>query len=105
MIIHIARPAEWEAAQESGKYAPAAYAHEGFIHACNTNQVKGVLERHFRGVTGLVLLHIDESRLTAPLVYEFAAAVNDTFPHIYGPINTDAVVETGFIQDQSSGIS
>jgi uncharacterized protein (DUF952 family) len=52
-----------------------------------------VLERYYAGKTGLVKLVIDPDRLTSKLVYEWSPSVQDTFPHIYGSINLDAVVE------------
>lgn len=99
MIYHVAAQTEWEAALPAGNYAPAAYGHEGFIHACAAGQVEGVLERHFKNATGLVLLHIDERKLTAPHIFVFVPAVNEEFPHIHGPINCDAVVEVTQIED------
>jgi len=37
---------------------------------------------------------VDEQALTSPLVYEQLPGAPDTFPHVYGPINLDAVVDT-----------
>jgi uncharacterized protein (DUF952 family) len=39
-------------------------------------------------------LHIDETKLTVPLRYELAPSVNEMFPHLFGPLNLDAVVKT-----------
>ena len=50
------------------------------------------MERFFKGQTGLVLLEIDVSKLRAPVKHEPADA--DVFPHLYGPLNLDAVVGT-----------
>ena len=43
--------------------------------------------------TNLLLLHIDETKLTAPLKYELAPSVNEDFPHIFGRLNLDAVIK------------
>jgi uncharacterized protein (DUF952 family) len=43
------------------------------------------------------LLHVDESKLTAELKYELAASVNEEFPHLFGRLNLDAVVEVSDI--------
>ena len=51
-----------------------------------------MLDRFYRGVPNLVLLHIDESLLTAPLVVEQLGDAPEPFPHLYGPLNIDAVV-------------
>jgi uncharacterized protein (DUF952 family) len=40
-----------------------------------------------------VLLVIDAGKLTAPLRYEAVPGEPAPYPHIYGPLNPDAVVE------------
>ena len=93
MIYHVVSKKEWDAAQEKGVYEAASLASEGFIHASKNEQVKGVLERYYAGRSHLVLLHIKEKMVTSPVQYEMAPSVNELFPHIYGPLNLDAVVE------------
>ena len=41
----------------------------------------------------LLLMHLDESKLTAELKYELAPSINELFPHVFGSINLDAVVK------------
>jgi uncharacterized protein (DUF952 family) len=93
MIYHVVTSADWEKAQQEGSYAAASLALEGFIHTSRKEQVAGVLDRYYKGQTGLLLLHIDESKLTAPLVEELAPSVNEIYPHIYGRLNLAAVVK------------
>jgi uncharacterized protein (DUF952 family) len=99
MLYHIAIQKEWEQAQTNGAYAPTAYAAEGFIHACKEEQIEGVLQRHFKNMDGLIILHIDEKRLSVPHTFVFVPAVGDEFPHIFGTINCNAVVHTTIIED------
>jgi len=97
-IFHIATRADWDAAQESGAYATSTYgvtlADEGFIHASRADQWEGVRERYYADVTELlVLLEIDTDLLDVPMVEEPPApGVDETFPHVYGPLRPDAVV-------------
>lgn len=98
MIYHVVTKAGWEAAKKKGAYAAASLALEGFIHASEKEQVAGVLERYYKNQRGLLLLHIDESRLSAPLKYELAPSVNESFPHIYGLLNLDAVIQVEEIE-------
>ena len=97
MTFHIAERTRWEQSLDTGEYTASTIgrelADEGFIHLSTAAQVPGVLERFYRGVGGLVLLHVDEQRLTAPLVYEQLGAAPEPFPHLYGPLATSAVVE------------
>ena len=85
MIYHIVSRESWDAALVQGEYRAPSLITEGFIHCSDEDQVMGSAERYYRGQSGLVLLAIDERRLTAPLKYE------RLFPHIYGPLNLDAV--------------
>jgi len=39
------------------------------------------------------ILPRDTRVLRSQLVYEWSTRLEQTFPHIYGPINTDAVIE------------
>jgi uncharacterized protein (DUF952 family) len=93
IIYHITTSAEWQAAQEKGQYESASLKEEGFIHSSQEGQLAGVLIRYFAGKTGLVKLSIDPKKLKSRLIYEWSPSLADTFPHIYGPINTDAVVK------------
>lgn len=99
MIYHIAKQTDWQNALQKGYYEPPAFASEGFIHACKEAQVKGVFERYFENETGLIVLHIDERFLTPPHTFVFVAASNDEFPHIFGQLNLEAVVDTTIIDD------
>ena len=93
MIYHVSTAKEWQTALQQGFYEVPSLTTEGFIHCSKMEQVAGVLERYYKDQTGLLLLHIDESKLSAPLKYELAPSVNEEFPHIYGRLNLDAVVE------------
>jgi len=94
MIYHVVASSRWKAALIQGFYEADSLATEGFIHASKENQVKGVLERYYQNETDLLLLHIDETKLTAELKYELAPSINEAFPHIFGKLNTDAVTKT-----------
>ena len=93
LIYHITSSSEWEQAKPSGQYASTSLALEGFNHCCTEAQVDGVLHRYFKGKSDLVKLTIDTDKLTSQLVYDWSPSIQDTFPHIYGPINTDSVIE------------
>ena len=97
MIYHVTTLTHWEQSLTQGYHEAESLATEGFIHASDSHQVKGVLDRYYKNKTDLLLLHIDETKLTSVLKYELAPSVNELFPHIYGSINTDAVMETSSI--------
>lgn len=99
-IFHIATLADWEAARRSGSYTTSTYgvtlAQEGFIHASRGDQWQGVRERFYADATEpLVLLVVDTARLSAQVIEEAPApGMSETYPHIYGPLDVSAVVET-----------
>jgi len=93
IIYHVTTAAEWKTALEKGYYESASLKAEGFIHCSEEHQVAGVLERYFTGKTDLVKLVIDTNKLTSRYVQEWSPSTQDTFPHIYGTINLDAVID------------
>ena len=93
MIYHVVSSRNWQEAVQQGFYEAASLATEGFIHTSKAEQVQGVLQRYYKDQSDLLLLHIDENKLTAPLKYELAPSINEMFPHIYGPLNLDAVIK------------
>ncbi|MBI4928259.1 MAG: DUF952 domain-containing protein [Anaerolineae bacterium] len=103
MIYHITTPAAWQAAQAAGAYTADSLASEGFIHCSTREQVPGTANLYFSGHTGLILLVIDESRLQARLVYENTSGGEVPFPHIYGPLNLDAVARVLAFPPQADG--
>jgi len=98
VIYHIATEADWKAAQKAGAYEHPTLKSEGYIHCSLENQVPGVLERYFAGRTDLVKLVIDTDKLTSRYVFDWSQTNADTYPHIYGPINVDAVVSVSSIK-------
>ncbi len=92
MILHITTRGDWEAARTLGDYRLDTLDSEGFIHCSTPEQVLGPANALYRGQDDLVLLVIDPARLTAELVYEDCYEAGEAFPHVYGPLNLDAVV-------------
>jgi uncharacterized protein (DUF952 family) len=97
IIYHVTSREEWNRASENGVYIAPSLALENFIHCSKPEQVEGVLSRYFKGMRDLVRLTIDTDKLTAPWQYDLARSINEEFPHVYGPINTDAVIEIASI--------
>jgi uncharacterized protein (DUF952 family) len=93
IIYHIAIASDWEIAKQKGFYEHPSLTAEGFIHCSQDHQVAGVLERYFTGQTDLIKLVIDTDKLTNKFVFDWSPSTQDTFPHVYGTINTDAVID------------
>jgi uncharacterized protein (DUF952 family) len=97
-IYHLALPEYWEAAQSSGSYDQSTLgltlADEGFVHCSTASQWPIVRQAFYGAIDGpLLLLEVDEELLGSPVVREVGNPESgEEFPHVYGPINTDAVV-------------
>jgi uncharacterized protein (DUF952 family) len=94
-VFHIATAADWTAAQRSGAYTTSTRGvtleQEGFIHCSRRGQVAGVWKSFYADAgEPLVLLTVDTGRLTSP--WQEDPVGETTYPHVYGPINTSAVV-------------
>jgi uncharacterized protein (DUF952 family) len=99
MICHITTRTAWEAAQASGEFFSPEFDDHGFIHCSTSEQVLMIANAFFSGQSGLVLLVIDAARLKSPVRWEPPHSTgrlpeftqNAVFPHVYGPVNVDAV--------------
>ncbi|MEA4909813.1 MAG: DUF952 domain-containing protein [Chloroflexi bacterium] len=93
VLLHITPLTDWQNAQKTGLYQADSLNTEGFIHCSTQEQIDGVAERFYRGRSGLVVLVIDQQRVEAEIRFENLEGGSQLFPHIYGPLNLDAVIE------------
>ena len=102
MIYHITTGTAWQQAKREGRYSAESLKTDGFIHCSAKHQVEPVANSFYKDIDDLVLLCIDENRLTNELRWEDPAHPTidsgtvsnvDQFPHVYGDINLDAVAE------------
>ena len=101
MILHICPSAAWHDVTD-GQYRCRSLETEGFIHCSTPEQVIEVANYLFRGQRGLVLLVIDSERVRARILDEDAGN-GKLYPHIYGPLNIDAVVRTAPFEPRQDG--
>jgi uncharacterized protein (DUF952 family) len=94
MIYHIATRKDWDAAKVAGEYTTVSLQSEGFIHCSTAGQVQTTANRFFRGRQDLVLLNIDENKITVEIKYENLEGGKDLFPHIYGSLPIEAIIRT-----------
>lgn len=89
-IFHITTLEVWERQKPTGAYRHDSLDVEGFIHCSDEGQVEQTWQRVFDGQSGLVILEINVELLASELRYE-EGEPDEMFPHVYGPINVDAV--------------
>ena len=113
LIHHLALASDYAASPSDQPYLPPAYAADGFIHCTQQLTVLAeVATRFYSQVSGdFLVLDIDPRRLTSELRYEPPmppAPVGSPlhgvlFPHIYGPLNRNAIVTIRLAQRAPDG--
>ncbi len=112
MILHITRKDDWENAKRGGEYIAESLKTDGFIHCSTPKQTAETANLFFKGQKGLVLLCIDEQKLSSTCKYEDPAGpgadqqdprLDLLFPHIYGPINLASVINVVDFQFNEDG--
>jgi uncharacterized protein (DUF952 family) len=96
-IFHITSPEHWAQAQHAGAITMSTrdvtLAEEGFVHCSFADQLAATAARFFGDLDEIVVLRIDPALVTSPVVPEDLYDAGQDFPHVYGPINTDAVLD------------
>ncbi|MEM1098360.1 MAG: DUF952 domain-containing protein [Planctomycetota bacterium] len=103
LILHITTRDAWNQARASGSYEAPSLATEGFIHLSTPSQVVEVANRLFVGQTDLVLLCVDRSRVTHDIRDENCEGGSEMYPHVYGPLNLDAVIDVVAFLPETNG--
>jgi uncharacterized protein (DUF952 family) len=94
-LLHIIGRADWERACAAGRpHWPAEAGTTGFLHLSTPDTVLVPAGRFYGGRSDLVLVVVDPERLSAELRWEEAVPPEGDlrFPHLYGPLDLDAVV-------------
>jgi uncharacterized protein (DUF952 family) len=95
IVFHITNHVNWEQAKKQGQYTAPSLQTEGFIHASTLEQLVGTANRFYQGQPGLLLLKIDTNQVKSEVRFDDVNLDGEQtqFPHIYGPLNLEAVVE------------
>jgi len=88
---HLVPEPVWDEQAGGGTYLPERFAEEGFVHTTlGEETLIEVANRYYQGdPRPYLVLDVDLDRLAAPVRFDEAGP---SFPHVYGPIETAAVV-------------
>jgi uncharacterized protein (DUF952 family) len=103
-LYHITSVEQWTAARTRGDYVAESLAREGFIHCSYEHQVIEVANRLFRGRRDLVLLYVDRNRLGVEARDENLEGGQEQYPHVYGPIPLEAIIEAKVFEPAADGL-
>jgi uncharacterized protein (DUF952 family) len=104
-IFHITSRKSWAAAEKYGIYPADSLVSVGFIHCSKVDQIMRVANSIYCNIHDLVILEIDQSKLKSKLLWEPGTDnADEMFPHIYGPLNLDAVVNVFKFEPNPQGM-
>lgn len=111
MIYHLTSRQVWRDSQARGDYRVESLESEGFIHCSTRTQVLPVAEKYYGGQQDILLLEIDPSLLSSELRWEPPSGgapppgvpEGELFPHVYGPINLEAIVKVYDLESNPDG--
>jgi uncharacterized protein (DUF952 family) len=82
----------WAEAEHTGVFSGSPIDHaDGYIHLSSTTQVEATANRHFSGLSDLLLVAVSAPALGEALKWEPSRG-GDLFPHLYGPLTLDRVL-------------
>jgi glutathione S-transferase len=89
-------PEGWARFQAEGRSEQSTrdrtLAEEGFIHCSYAPELEATIGRYYADLPEIAVVTLDPDRLSARVVDE-ATADGTIFPHVYGALTLDAVVE------------
>jgi uncharacterized protein (DUF952 family) len=90
-LYHVVPQNQWESRFDGTRYDTPDRPETGFIHLSYRHQIKATVTRHFLDRTDLLVLKVDPRRLPALQCEDLYG--HGEFPHHYGPIDADAIVD------------
>ena len=92
MIYHSILKSDWEIVKQGTEYAPASLEKDGYVHFSLYDQIVSItFFLYGDSDEDVLLLEVDEKKLKPNIIFEDNRR-HGRFPHAYGPINLDAVV-------------
>ncbi|WP_445665024.1 DUF952 domain-containing protein [Fodinibius sp. AD559] len=103
LLFHITTKDDWKQFNNSGSYEPESLESEGFIHCSTGEQVEATANRIFGDKDEILLLVIDATTLHEDIKYEKNEDTGEKFPHLYSPLNTNAIIDKITIKAEDNG--
>jgi uncharacterized protein (DUF952 family) len=102
VTLHLTPLGVWESQRDAAAYRPEPFEREGFIHCTDGEErMLEVGNRYYAAdPRPFCVLEIDRTALIAPVIYEDPEQV---YPHIYGPLNTEAVRSVRHVERDGGG--
>ena len=104
IIFHIVTEQEWIKHKDLVSYESASLKKEGYIHCCTFEQILHVANNNLKNISeNLFVICINTNYLTSEIKWEKNLKNNITFPHVYGPINSKAIINSINLSKNKNG--
>ena len=102
-IFHLITEQDWNTSSGEEFWRPNSLADEGFIHCSrDEEQALKVVQRLYPDRSDLLALEVDTDKLQHSLICEPSRS-GEIYPHIYGPLETNAVVKVWRVKPDGLG--
>lgn len=91
---------EYDNALKQGSLVRDSIESQGFIHASPKSQLTRIANKYYKETINPLILVVEKSKITADVKWE--PATGGLYPHIYGPLNIDAIVDVEKISMNSN---
>jgi len=105
ILLHAAKEKQWNESLVKGYYGDFSITKDGFIHCSTIENILDVANDNLKKIEEpLLLLCIDTDLLEAEIKWEKRGDKEISFPHLYGLLNINAVIDvTSFLKDKNGG--
>ncbi len=101
-ILHVMKKSTWEERKNKDLWGKRNIEAEGFIHRSQPEYFWRVAPNFEDSAEELVILCIDENKLSSKVLYEDGDGCKRSYPHVYGTINSSAVTAgLPFLRDEN----
>jgi len=104
IIYHITTKKVFDKFKKTKFYKSVTFDTEGFIHCSPADKVRASALKFFSKEKEILLLCIDQNKVINEIIWEDSGNDNFLFPHIYGKLNIEAVIEIIEIISDEDGL-
>lgn len=104
IVFHIVKASQWLNFKANQVYEEKSLESERFLHCCTFEQILHVANNNLKKINeDLLVVCLNTDYLSSELIWEKNEKNGMIFPHLYGPINKEAVINTVKFEKNENG--
>ncbi len=104
MIINLMTKEKYSSLEGEAYFSSPSLQEEGFIHCSSLDQVIKVANKHYKDIDPTLIVLLDEAKIEAKVVFEDLYGKGEDYPHVYGQINTSAIIGVHELERNEEGL-